>query len=62
MTDSESPRDGRYLEVIGYYNPKKGRASATVKKERLLYWLSKGAKPSATVRSIMKEVQAGSSK
>ena len=51
--DSRSPRDGRFLEVIGTYNPVKGEEVVTVDEEKALYWLSKGALPTDTVRSIL---------
>ena len=51
--DSRSPRDGRFLEVIGTYNPVKGQEVVTVDEEKALYWLSKGALPTDTVRSIL---------
>ncbi len=51
--DSRSPRDGRFLEVVGTYNPVKGQEVVTVDEEKALYWLSKGALPTDTVRSIL---------
>ena len=51
--DSRSPRDGRFLEVIGTYNPIKGSEVVTVNEEKALYWLSNGAQPTDTVRSIL---------
>ncbi len=51
--DSRSPRDGRFLEVVGTYNPIKGSEMVTVDEEKALYWLSKGALPTDTVRSIL---------
>ncbi len=51
--DSRSPRDGRFLEVIGTYNPIKGNDIVTVDEERAMYWLGKGALPTDTVRSIL---------
>ena len=51
--DSRSPRDGRFLEVVGTYNPVKGEEVVTVDEEKALYWLSKGALPTDTVRSIL---------
>jgi small subunit ribosomal protein S16 len=53
-TDSRMPRDGRFLELLGTYDPLKEGANYTIKKERIEYWLSTGAKPSDTVRSILK--------
>ena len=51
--DSRSPRDGRFLEAIGTYNPVKGEEVVTIDEEKALYWLSKGALPTDTVRSIL---------
>ena len=51
--DSRSPRDGRFLEVVGTYNPVKGQEVVTVNEEKAMYWLSNGAVPTDTVRSIL---------
>ncbi len=53
IADSRSPRDGRYVEVIGFYNPRTQPPTMTVKEDRALYWLSKGAKPSEAVHRIL---------
>ncbi|MEW6579070.1 MAG: 30S ribosomal protein S16 [Chloroflexota bacterium] len=53
VTDSRSPRDGRYIEIIGFYNPRTEPATMTLKEERALYWLSVGAQPSDAVRRIL---------
>ena len=50
---SEAPRDGRFLEVLGTYNPLTDPATITVKEDRVLDWLGKGAQPSDTVRSLL---------
>jgi len=55
VADSESPRDGRYLETIGTYNPLLNPAEISVKQERVQYWLEKGAIPTDTVRSLLKK-------
>ena len=55
VADSESPRDGRYLETVGTYNPLREPAEITVKQERVQYWLEQGAIPSDTVRSLLKK-------
>ena len=52
--DSRAPRDGRYLENLGTYNPLQEPFDVTLKEERILYWLGVGAKPSDTVRSILR--------
>ncbi|GAB4368139.1 MAG: hypothetical protein Kow0042_09170 [Calditrichia bacterium] len=51
--DSRSPRDGRFIEEIGYYNPLTDPATVEVKEDRALYWLSVGAIPSDTVRNLL---------
>ena len=53
VADSRSPRDGRYIEVIGFYNPRTQPATMTIKEDRALYWLSNGAQPSDPVRRIL---------
>jgi len=55
VTDSESPRDGRYLEAIGSYNPLQDPAEVTLETERVKYWIEQGALPSDTVKSILKK-------
>ncbi|MBN1354406.1 MAG: 30S ribosomal protein S16 [Candidatus Omnitrophica bacterium] len=54
-TDKRNPRDGRFIEEIGYYDPKKNPALVKVDKEKAVYWLKNGAKPSATVKSLLKK-------
>lgn len=51
--DSRYPRDGRFIESIGYYNPTKEPAEVKVDKELALKWLNNGAQPSDTVRNIL---------
>lgn len=48
------PRDGRYLEVLGTYDPLKNPPVSALKQERVLDWLSKGAQPSVTVRTVLR--------
>ncbi len=55
VTDSKFPRDGRFLEEVGYWDPSKEPAEMSVKNERIEHWIKKGAKPSETVRSILKK-------
>jgi len=50
--DSRSPRDGRYIEVIGTYNPVAEPAKVEINEELALKWLQDGAKPSDTVRNL----------
>lgn len=53
--DSRSPRDGRFIEIVGTYNPIKKPAEITINEEVALKWLNNGAIPTDTVRSILKE-------
>lgn len=53
--DSESPRDGRFLEILGYYDPMKEPAEVKVHGEKVTYWLEKGAKISGSAKSILKK-------
>ena len=55
VTDSESPRDGRFLEIVGTYNPLLDPAEVNLKQERIDHWIGQGAKPSDTVRSLLKK-------
>ena len=55
VADGESPRDGRFLEKVGTYDPLKDPAEVTLKPERIKYWIDKGAIPSDTVRSLFKK-------
>ena len=58
-SDSESPRDGRFLEKLGTYNPLKDPAQVTLDAERVKYWIGQGATPTDTVRSILKREGVG---
>ncbi len=55
VTDSKFPRNGRFIEEVGYWDPSKSPAIMKVKIERVQHWLKEGAKPSDTVRSILKK-------
>ncbi|MFH2036559.1 MAG: 30S ribosomal protein S16 [Candidatus Zixiibacteriota bacterium] len=55
-TDSRMPRDGRFIETLGYYNPVKRPATVKIHEDRMFYWLDQGATPSDTVKSLMKQV------
>ena len=56
VADKRSPRDGRFIEQLGYYDPKKKDDNVSVDSEKVNYWISKGAKPSETVESLLKKV------
>ena len=55
VTDSENPRDGKYLENVGTYNSLLDPVEVTLKSDRIRYWMDQGAKPSDTVRSLLKK-------
>ena len=55
VADSRSPRDGKFIEIIGTYDPKKPDHNSTLKLDRIDHWISKGARPSDTVRSLIKK-------
>lgn len=52
-TDSRSPRDGRFIEILGHYNPRTEPPTVEFKEEKVLDWLSKGAQPSNTVKRLL---------
>ena len=53
VADSRSPRDGRFIETVGTYNPLVEENQVTLKEERVMEWLNNGAQPSDTVRNIL---------
>jgi small subunit ribosomal protein S16 len=55
VADSRSPRDGKFIEIIGTYDPKKPDHNSTLQLDRIEHWISKGAQPSDTVRSLIKK-------
>jgi small subunit ribosomal protein S16 len=57
VADQRSPRDGKFIEMIGNYDPKKEGDNAKVDLGRALYWISKGAQPTETVRSIIRRIR-----
>ncbi len=54
VASSESPRDGRFIEILGTYDPRKEPFEVNVKQDRLSDWLQKGASPSDTVAGLLK--------
>ncbi len=50
--DSRSPRDGRFIEIIGWYNPRTEPSTITIDEDKALKWLSVGAQPTNSVRSL----------
>jgi len=53
VADSVSPRDGKFIEIVGNYDPKKNPAEITVKEDRIREWLSRGAEPTLTVSQLL---------
>jgi small subunit ribosomal protein S16 len=60
VADKHSPRDGKFLELIGTYDPKKKGDNSSIKLARADHWIKQGAKPSDTVRSILKKARVKS--
>ena len=58
VADSRSPRDGRYLEEIGFYDPLAEGEKIKVDLERAKYWIDNGAQPTDTVRGLLKKAEA----
>ncbi len=54
VTDSRNPRDGRFIEEVGYYDPKTNPIRFELKENRITHWLSVGAQPSEVVKSLLK--------
>ena len=55
VADSEAKRDGRFLEIVGTYDPMQDPAAVTIKQDKLQVWIDLGAKPTDTVRSLIKK-------
>lgn len=53
VADSRSPRDGRFIEEIGYYNPCTNPAEVRIDEDKAVKWLKSGAQPSETVRALL---------
>jgi small subunit ribosomal protein S16 len=56
VAEKESPRDGRFLEIVGFYNPRSNPSVLDIKEDRIYQWLGKGAQPSESVNSLFKQV------
>ena len=54
VADARSPRDGKFLEVVGHYEPTAKPHAVTIKKDRIIYWMQTGAQPTATVNSLIR--------
>jgi small subunit ribosomal protein S16 len=53
-TDQRSPRDGRFIEVLGHYNPQTDPSTIELDEQRVRSWIEKGAQPTGTVKKLMK--------
>jgi small subunit ribosomal protein S16 len=53
-TDQRSPRDGRFIEVLGHYNPQTDPSTIELKEDRVRSWLERGAQPTNTVKRLLK--------
>ena len=54
VTEKRTKRDGSFVEIVGYYDPCRNPAEIKINRERLDYWIQRGAQPSETVRSLIK--------
>ena len=54
VADSQSPRDGKFIEIVGQYAPRQGENAINLDQARVNYWLDNGAQPSDTVRSLLR--------
>jgi small subunit ribosomal protein S16 len=61
VIEGEKARDGRFLEILGNYNPRRHPPALVVNKERANYWISRGAQPSETIQSLLKKAPEGPS-
>lgn len=61
VADSRSPRDGKFIEIVGTYDPKKEGANSKLEMNRIEHWISKGAQPSDTVRSLIRKTRRAAS-
>lgn len=55
VADNDAPRDGKFIELVGTYEPRSEPAAVTIKRERIQAWIKKGATPTATVKSLLKK-------
>ncbi len=54
VADQRAPRDGRFIEVVGHYNPQTNPSTIKLDEERIRHWLSKGAQPTDQVRKLLR--------
>lgn len=62
VADKRSPRDGKFIEIIGNYDPKKAGQNSNLDLGRVEYWTTRGAQPSDTVRSLIKKAKKTAAK
>ncbi len=55
VIDRERARDGRFVEILGHYNARRNPPELVMKRDRVDYWLSRGARPSETIQSFLKK-------
>jgi len=60
VADSRAPRDGRFIEIVGHYNPLTEPPTVVIDREKVAAWVSKGAQPSNTVKKLMARAQGTS--
>ncbi len=53
VADSHSPRNGRFIEIVGFYNPRTEPPTIELKEDRINYWLSQGAQPTESMQSLL---------
>ncbi len=58
VADSQAPRDGKFLDIVGTYDPMQDPAVITLDTEKLAGWMAKGAKPSVTVKTLINKYEA----
>jgi small subunit ribosomal protein S16 len=56
VADSRAPRDGRFIEIIGHYNPRTSPSTVVIHEDRALYWLSVGAQPTESVNKMLTNI------
>ena len=57
VADKESPRDGRFIEIVGHYNPRTEPSTIVLKDDRIYYWLSVGAQPTEAVHGLFDQTK-----
>jgi len=60
VADERSPRDGKFIELVGTYDPRPEKEAVNLKLDRIQYWISKGAKPTRTVTELLRRHKGAS--